>query len=236
MCLRLHRCTNSNLTSPTTHLCFIMGCAWQHRYVTWYCSLSQALHYPIYAFLWQVSIQSSVISWLWAVWALGCCLHLIEAEWNGSIYQRRLNQGVCMWEREGESVCVCVCVCVCRQTALGDQSAQLLAASNSVSLSVSHTHSCFSLHVQAQSFDRSNILVWKEYNHTVYQPVSASSPPLCWLQTSWSHISSVTQQAGRLAGRQADRQESGSRFLSFKCRFTSYLRQELRCLFRMRSA
>ena len=37
--LLLHGCTNSSLTS---HLCFIMGRAWQRRYVTWYCSLSPA--------------------------------------------------------------------------------------------------------------------------------------------------------------------------------------------------
>lgn len=34
----------------------------------------------------------------------------------------------------------CECVCVCRQTALGDQSAPLLLASNSISFCFSHTH------------------------------------------------------------------------------------------------
>lgn len=43
---------------------------------------------------------------------------------------------------------------VCRQTALGDQSAQLLAASNAVSfpsLALTHTHSCCLLRADAQS-------------------------------------------------------------------------------------
>ena len=56
---------------------------------------------------------------------------------------------------QGESVCVCVCVCVvcvCRQTALGDQSAQLLTASSSVSLLLSPPRTAVS------SFDPSSIL------------------------------------------------------------------------------
>lgn len=221
MCLQLrlllYGCTNPNLAS---HSCFIMGCAWQHQYVIWYCSLSRPLHYPIYAFLWPVSIQLSVISWLWAVGALGCCLHLIEAEWNGSIYQRRLNQEVCM--------CESVYVCVFRDRQPWEIRARNCLWLQAVSLFLSLTRRCFSPHAQAQILDRSNILVSKQYIHTVYQPVTVTFPPLRWLQTSWSHISSVAQQAGGL--------ESVSRLLSFKCRFTSCVRQELRCLFRMRSA
>lgn len=60
------------------------------------------------------------------VGVLRCCLHLIMAEWNGSIYQRRLNQEFSVHVGE--------------QTAQGDQSAQMLKASCSVSISPSYTH------------------------------------------------------------------------------------------------
>lgn len=128
--------------------------------------------------------------------------------------------GLCMCERD------CVCVCVDRQPWEIRVHNCLQLQTVPLFLSLTHT-AVFLQNTQAQT-----ILTWATFrcrDNIITQYISLSPPsPLCWLQTSWSHISSVTQQA--------DRQESSFCLLSFKCRFTSCLRQELRCLFRMRSA
>lgn len=101
-----------NMTTSIHHLIlFIMGAI----------ALS-ALWLPMPAF----NIAECYIM-IMTVGVLRCCLHLIMAwVWNGSIYQRRLNQELS--------------VHVCEQTAQGDLSAQMLKASCGVSISPSYTH------------------------------------------------------------------------------------------------
>lgn len=104
------------------------------------------------------------------VGVLRCCLHLIMAEWNGSIYQRRLNQGFS--------------VHVCEQTAQGDWRAQMLQASCGVSISPSCAH--LSLIAACASAD-----FWSEHHfgpETIYSQYSSLwlflFPIVCWWQTS----------------------------------------------------
>lgn len=143
---------------------------------------------------------------------LRCCLHLIMAEWNGSIYQRRLNQEFS--------------VHVCEQTAQRDWSAQMLKASCGVSISPSCTHLLLIAAWSSTDF-------WSEHlffpfffgsgtiSSQYISPRPFLFPIFCWLQTSQHRISSAAQQAGEPAGRL----ESVSSLVSFNCRFTSCLRQ-----------
>ena len=103
-----------------------------------------------------------------------------------------------------------VCECVCRQTALGDQSAQLLAASNGVSLSLSlclsHTHSCFlaacTHRLGVDCFDRGQHFgVTKQYNHTVYQPRDCFFSPSLVTVANFMKPYFFGDAAGRQTGR-----------------------------------
>lgn len=99
-----------------------------------------------------------------------CCLHLIMAEWNGSIYQRRPNQEFS--------------VHVCEQTAQGDWRAQMLKASCGVSISPSCAHLLLIAACTSADF-------WSEHHfgsETIYSHYTSLwlflFPILCWLQTS----------------------------------------------------
>lgn len=100
-----------------------------------------------------------------------------------------------------------VCECVCRQTALGDQECTT-ACGFKRRLSFCLSQLFFPLHAQSgqQHFG-------VEANHAVYQP---SFSPLALVANFMKPY---------FSGDAADRQ--GARLLSFKCRFTSCLRQEL---------
>lgn len=95
-----------------------------------------------------------------AVGVLRCCLHLITAEWNGSIYQRRLNQEFS--------------VHVCEQTAQGDRSAQMLKASCGVSISPSYTHLLLSTACTSTGS-------WSEQCFKLRNSISFPFPVLRWL-------------------------------------------------------
>ena len=87
--------------------------------------------------------------------------------------------------------CVCVCVYAHGQTALGDQCAELLAASNSVSLSA--VLCCIYMHKHRllwPTFRRS-----KKSSHTVYQPSD------CFV-TNFTRLYLFSGAAGRASSRQ----------------------------------
>lgn len=135
------------------------------------------------------------------VGVLRCCLHLIMAEWNGSIYQRRLNQEFS--------------VRVCEPTAQGDWRAQMLKASCGASISPSCAH--LLLIAACPSADLIRTSFWLRNNiFTVYQPVTTSFPHLV-LVPNFITPYFFSSTAGTL--------ESVSSLVSFKGRFTSCLRQ-----------
>lgn len=188
------------------------------------------MHYPIYAFLWLVSIQPCVISWLWGGrrrWD-AVCISLRQNEMDQYSRGGWIRGPTCVCER------ACACVCVSRQTALGDQSTQLLVASSSVSfLSLLHTRRCFSLHAQVEIFfffffwsGQKKISAETIYSHSISACDRCFSLPLA-LVSNFMKPYFFSDAAGWRAGGL----QLVSRLLSFKRRFTSCLRQELGCPF-----
>lgn len=188
MHLLLHGCTNSSLTS---HLCFIMGCAWQRRYVTWYCSLSPAaalsdLCLPMSGFN-TAECYIMIMSGLGA--GMLSASHWGRMKWI-NIPEEAESGGLHV---QGESVCVCVCA---------DRQPWEIRVHNCLRLQAVSLFFCllhaqlFRVLIRAAFYHRGDIIFKCTRLWALLSPLCAGC------KTSWSYISSVTQQAaGGRAGR-----------------------------------
>lgn len=151
---------------------------------------------------------------------LRCCLHLIMAEWNGSIYQRRLNQEFS--------------VHVCEQRAQKDWSAQMLKASCGVSISPSCTHLLLIAAWSSTDFwsEHRFFLAQEQYLHSISACDHFFSPSFVGYKL---HNTVFLQQHSRQASQQAGWSQSLARS-HLTADLQAVCDRELRCLFRMRSA